>query len=273
MNKTVLITGTSTGIGREAVIKFQKEGWNVVATMRSPEKEEELKKLDNVIVTKLDVQDLSSIDEAINVGISNFGVIDVIVNNAGYGLMGTFESASRESIQRQYDVNVFGLFDVTRAVLPHFRENKNGLFINISSVGGRMTFPITSLYHSTKFAVEGFTESVHYELAPLGIKAKIIEPGAVATDFGNRSLDFQHNEDLTEYNQFVSNIMETYQEMMKPESASTPDLIADIIYRAATDDKDQIRYRAGQDAEMFLGARDQMNDEEFIGMLKQNLKI
>ena len=197
MSKTILITGSSTGIGRAAAIKFQKEGWNVVATMRSPQKETELNQLDNVIVERLDVQELASIESAMNAGIEKFGKIDVVLNNAGYGLMGSFESAKRESIQRQYDVNVFGLFDVTRAALPHFRANKSGMFINISSVGGRITFPLISLYHSTKFAVEGFSESVHYELAPLGIKVKIVEPDGVATDFGGRSLDFQHDESLT----------------------------------------------------------------------------
>ena len=200
MSKTSLITGSSTGIGRAAAFKFQQEGWNVIATMRTPEKEEDLGKLENVLVTRLDVQDLASIDAAIAQGIDNFGKIDVVVNNAGYGLMGTFESASRESVKRQYDVNVFGLFDVTRAVLPHFRANQSGMYINISSIGGRMTFPLISLYHSTKFAVEGFSESLHYELDPLGIQVKLVEPGAIATDFGGRSMDFQHDESLAAYN-------------------------------------------------------------------------
>ena len=190
-SKTILITGSSSGIGRATAIKFQQEGWNVIATMRSPEKESELNNLENVFVTRLDVQNIDSIESALKAGIEKFGKIDVVLNNAGYGLMGTFESASRESIRRQFDVNVFGLFDVTRAILPHFRSNKSGVIINISSIGGRMTFPMMPLYHSTKFAVEGFSESLHYELEPLGIQVKVVQPGGVATEFAGRSLEFQ----------------------------------------------------------------------------------
>ncbi len=273
MSNTILITGSSTGIGKAAAIKFQAEGWNVIATMRTPEKATDLKNLDNVLVTRLDVQDLDSIDQAIKEGVDKFGKIDVLLNNAGYGLMGTFESATRESIQRQYEVNVFGLFDVTRAILPHFRSNKNGRYINVSSIGGRMTFPLISLYHSTKFAVEGFSESLHYELEPLGIKVKIVEPGAIATDFGSRSLDFQHNENLTDYNEFVGKTMKSFEQSMNPENMSKPELVADVIFNAATDDTDQMRFHAGPDAEQLLGARKAMGDQQFFSMLKGQLGL
>lgn len=273
MSKTILITGSSTGIGRAAAFKFHQEGWNVIATMRSPENETELHKPDNIHVTRLDVQDPSSIDQAISEGISIFGKIDVVLNNAGYGLMGTFESASKESVDRQFGVNVIGLFDVTRAVLPHFRANKSGMFINISSIGGKMTFPLMPLYHSTKFAVEGFSESLSYELASIGAKVKLVEPGGVATDFGGRSLDFQHNESLTEYNELVSGVMTAFQNLMDPASMSTPEQIAEVIYTAATDGSDQLRYRAGADAEQLLTARKQMEDADFFGMMRQNLQL
>ena len=273
MNKTILITGSSTGIGRATVLKFQKEGWNVIATMRSPEKEEILNTLDNVLVNKLDVQDLGSIEKSVKEGIEKFGKIDALLNNAGYGLMGTFESASREAIERQFNVNVFGLFDVTKALLPHFRENKQGVIINISSIGGRMTFPLMPLYHATKFAVEGFSESLHYELQPLGIKVKIVEPGGVATDFGGRSLDYQHNENLTAYNDFVTTTMAGFGKAFDADTMSTPELIADVIYTATTDNSETLRYRAGEDAKQLLKARDTMKDGEFIGMMKKNLNI
>lgn len=273
MNKTILITGSSTGIGRASAIKFQQEGWNVIATMRNPEKENELIKLNNVLVNKLDVQDLNSIESSIKEGIQKFGQIDVILNNAGYGLMGTFESASREAVSRQFSVNVFGLFDVTRVILPHFRKNKTGIIINISSIGGRMTFPLMPLYHSTKFAVEGFSESLHYELQQLGIKVKIIEPGGVATDFGGRSLDFQHDEKLSDYNHFVTHTMGAFDKAFETETMSTPDIIAEVIYTAATDNEATLRYRAGEDAKQLLQARDSMNDNDFIGMMKSNLNL
>lgn len=272
MSKTVLITGTSTGIGRAAAVKFQNEGWNVIATMRTPEKESELGNLDNVLLTRLDVQDHESITEAIAAGIEKFGKIDVVVNNAGYGLMGTFESTPRENIQRQFDVNVFGLFDVTRALIPHYRENKNGMFINISSIGGKMTFPLISLYHSTKFAVEGFTESLSYEMKEIGVKVKLVEPGAIATDFGSRSMDFQHNPELTDYNKIVGAVQAAFQGN-DSSIYSSPELVADVIFNAATDGTDTMRYRAGKDAEQLLDARKAMSDADFTAMMRSNMKL
>jgi len=273
MNKTILITGASSGIGKATAKKFHAEGWNVIATMRNPENETELNQLDNVLINKLDVQDLKTIESSLNEGIEKFSKIDVVLNNAGYGSMGTFESASRESVSRQFDVNVLGLFDVTRATLPHFRKNKDGMFINISSVGGKMTFPLMPLYHSTKFAVEGFSESLHYELNAIGVKVKIIEPGGVNTDFGGRSMDFQHNEDLSEYNNFVSGVMDKFENMMNPESMSSATQIAEVIFTAATDGSNTLRYRAGEDAEQLLSARKTMEDSDFIQMMKSNLNI
>ena len=269
MSKTIFITGSSTGIGKATAKLFQQKGWNVVATMRTPEKETELNTLDNVLVTKLDVQDLDSITAAVNGGIEKFGTIDVVLNNAGYGLMGTFESISRESITRQFDVNVFGLFDVTRAVLPHFRKNNAGMFINVTSVGGKVTFPFISPYHATKFAVEGFSESLSYEMEAIGVVVKILEPGAVATDFGSRSLDMQHNQDLSEkYNALLAKTTASFQSRTQ-ESISTPDMTAEVIYTAATDGSKQLRYIAGADAEKLIQARKAMEDKEFQSVIKK----
>lgn len=187
--------------------------------------------------------------------------------------MGTFESASDESVRRQFDVNVFGLFDVTRAALPHFRANKSGTFINISSIGGKMTFPIMPLYHSTKFAVEGFSESLQYEVEPFGVKVKIVEPGGVKTDFGDRSLEYQHDEKLTEYNEFVGGVMEAFSKAFDADSISEPEVIADVIFTAAIDESNTLRYRAGADAEQLLEARKTMSDNEFTSMMKQTLNI
>ena len=125
-----------------------------------PENETELNKLENVQLEKLDVLDLASIDKAIKNGISKFGRIDVLLNNAGYGAYGPLESYPRENILRQFNTNVIGLLDVTQAILPHFRVNKTGVIINISSIGGQMTFPLGTLYHGTKFAVEGISEAL-----------------------------------------------------------------------------------------------------------------
>src|SRR5258706_1369432 len=162
--KTVLITGTSSGFGKTAARLFAKKGWNVVATMRRPETEKELGGLEDMLVARLDVQDQSSIAEAIEAGIARFGRIDALINNAGFGLYGLFEATAVEKVREQFDVNVFGVMDVTRAILPHFRKNKRGLILNVSSGAGGSTMPMTSLYLASKLALPGFSESLPYEL-------------------------------------------------------------------------------------------------------------
>ena len=269
MKKTILITGASSGIGKATAIHFQQHGWNVIATMRTPEKETELNELDNVLLEKLDVLDLEGIERAVQNGIARFGKIDALVNNAGYGAYGPLESFPRENIIRQFNTNVIGLLDVSRAVIPHFRENKDGVIINISSIGGQMTFPLGSLYHGTKFAVEGISESLHYEMAEIGVKVKIVEPGFIATDFGGRSFDFQAGE-VNDYQPLINAVMQQWQ---NPENVVSPaSLVADVIYTAATDGTDQLRYRAGDDAHFLLDSRKKMTDKEFISMMKDQLE-
>lgn len=266
MNKTILITGASSGIGKETAKLFQAKGWNVVATMRNPENETELTALQNVLVTNLDVLDLQSIENAVKAGISKFGKIDALLNNAGYGAYGTLESFSREKIVRQFDTNVIGLLDVTKALLPHFRENKNGIIINISSIGGKMTFPLGALYHGTKFAVEGISESLSFEVEQFGGKVKIIEPGAIATDFAGRSFDFSNDETFTEYQSMVGKVMEALPALF--DTASPASLVAEVIYEAATDGTNKLRYHAGEDAKAIIENRKQYDDETFIGGMK-----
>lgn len=180
MTKTILITGTSSGLGKATARLFAHEGWNVVATMRRPEEERELVQLPNVLVTRLDVQDRVSITTAIEAAIARFGQIDALLNNAGFGLFGLFEATPPEKVAEQFNVNVFGVMDVTRALLPHFRQNKGGLILNISSGAGVFTLPMLSLYCASKFALEGFSEALSYELASQNIVVKIIEPGGIA---------------------------------------------------------------------------------------------
>jgi NADP-dependent 3-hydroxy acid dehydrogenase YdfG len=266
MKKTILITGASSGLGKEAAKLFQSKGWNVIATMRTPENETELTTLDNVLVAKLDVLDLGSIENAVKSGIQKFGRIDVLVNNAGYGAYGSLESFSREKIVRQFNTNVIGLLDVTKAVLPHFRQNKSGVIINISSIGGKVTFPLGALYHGTKFAVEGISESLSYEVEQFNGRVKIIEPGAIATDFASRSLDFSNDETQTEYQPLVGKVLAGLPALYK--TASSASVIASVIYEAATDGSNQLRYTAGEDAKVLIANRKQLDDDVFIGGVK-----
>ncbi len=271
MKKTILITGASSGIGKATAMLFQQKGWNVIATMRSPEKENELTKLENVLVTKLDVLDPVTIENSIQKGIEKFEKIDVLLNNAGFGAFGPLEAFPRESISRQFNTNVLGLLDVTRAILPHFRKNTDGILINISSVGGKMTFPLGSLYHGTKFAVEGISEALNYEMSAIGVKVKIVEPGYIATDFSGRSFDFKNDENMIEYQDIVNNVFKSFE--VDPSKISPPSLVADVIYNAATDGTSTLRYRAGLDAEELLNSQKKMNDEEFITMMKSQYNL
>lgn len=271
MSKTILITGASSGIGKETAKLFQSNGWNVIATMRSPENETELKQLENVLVAKLDVLDLDSIKTAFEEGIEKFGSVDVLLNNAGYGAYGPLEAFSREKIVRQFNTNVIGLLDVTKTVLPHFRQNKKGIIINISSIGGKLTFPLGSLYHGTKFAVEGISESLNYEVEQFGGQVKIIEPGMIATDFGGRSFDFSNDENITEYQYIVNALMTALPTMA--ENASPASVVAKVIFEAATDGKNQLRYTAGEDAKILIENRKQYDDATFIGGIKSQFEL
>jgi NAD(P)-dependent dehydrogenase (short-subunit alcohol dehydrogenase family) len=271
MSKTILITGASSGIGKTTAKFFQEKGWNVIATMRNPTKETELTALQNVLITRLDVEELDSIKSAVGRGIETFGSIDVLLNNAGYGAYGPLESTPLAKIRRQFDVNVIGLFATTKAILPHFREKQAGVVVNVSSIGGKMTFPLGSLYHGSKFAVEGLSESLHFELEPLGIKVKIVEPGMVKTDFGGRSFDFNNEPALSEYQGTIQAFMQgmgTYTEL-----ASEPQVVAEVIFQAATDNSDQLRYTAGSDAATLMKNRKAADDATFLQGIKEQFGL
>lgn len=266
MSKTILITGASSGIGKATAKFFHEKGWNVIATMRSPEKEEELTELDNVLVTRLDVQDHDSIASAMETGIERFGKIDVLLNNAGYGSYGVLEATPIEKIRRQFDVNVIGLLATTQAVLPHFRANKEGVIINVSSIGGKMTFPLGTLYHGSKFAVEGLSEALSFEMEAIGVKVKIIEPGVIKTDFAGRSFDFNNDESMVKYQGVVDRLFAAMGPLA--ESGSEPEVVAEVIYGAATDNTDRLRYTAGPDAKEIIANRKAADDATFLNGIK-----
>jgi NAD(P)-dependent dehydrogenase (short-subunit alcohol dehydrogenase family) len=240
MPKTILITGSSSGIGKATALHFAEQGWNVVATMRTPEKAGDWAQ-HNITLMRLDVLDEASIQQAINDTIAKFSSVDAIVNNAGYGLVGPFEASNHEQIKRQFDTNVFGLMNVCRAVLPHFRERREGTIINVASMGGRLTFPLYSLYHGTKWAVEGFSESLQFELLPFNVRVKIIEPGAIKTDFYDRSMEVMTKPGLTAYDAYVNKAMANMNKV--GETAPGPEKVARVIYQAATDGSGKLRYQ------------------------------
>ncbi len=265
MSKSVLITGASTGIGKAAAELFLARGWNVVATMRNPEAST-LAAHDRLLVAPLDVTDEQSIEAALITAKGRFGALDAVVNNAGYGLTGTFESMDEAQIRRQFDTNVFGLMAVSRRVIPVLRETR-GALINVASMGGRTTFPFFSVYHATKWAVDGFSESLAYELAPQGIRVRVIEPGAIKTDFYGRSNEFVHDRELTAYNELVDRGFKTMN--AAGDKGASPAVVAAAIFKAATDGGERLRYVVGADAKGLLALRRLLPFAAYRGLIRK----
>lgn len=263
--KTVLITGSSSGIGKATAKLFQSQGWQVLATMRKPEQEKELHQLKNVHCIGLDVTQLDNIHPTIDQIITKHGPVDVLVNNAGYGLIGALECATQTQIENQITTNITGLMILSQKLISHFRQNGKGTIVNISSVGGKLTFPFYSSYHATKWAVEGLSESLQFELQPLNIKVKVVEPGVVNTDFFSRSLQITDMDALPKYK-------ERYQKAeikMNVGSGSSPEYVAKVIFQAAISTSNRLRYKAGRDAKVLIWLRKIVGENIFQWIMKK----
>jgi len=270
MNKTILITGCSSGIGKAAAKLFASKSWNVIATLRAPDKETELTNSNNVLLARLDVQDRNSISRAIETGITRFGKIDALINNAGFSLSGVFEGIPREKIQEQFEVNVFGVMDVTRVLLPHFRKNKGGLIINVSSRAGLVGLPLLTLYCAAKYALEGFSESLAYELASQNIIVKLVEPsgGVSSTDFSKRMSDERAQiTSLADYDEFIARTNAAYAGM-RAKRMATADEVAQVLYDAANDSTNRLRYFTGEDTGNFIKAKREMSDPDYVDFMR-----
>ncbi len=262
-----MITGASSGIGNATAGLFASNGWNVIATMRDPDDGAALAS-DTTAVVALDVLDSNSINAAVSGAVDRFGAIDVLVNNAGYGAYGPLEATPMEVLRRQFDVNVLGLAEVTKAVLPIMRTRGNGVIVNVSSVGGRMVFPFGTLYHGSKWAVEGLSEALSFEVRLFGGRVKIVEPGGVNTDFGGRSFVFTNDESLEEYQALVRAFAEA-RANMDTSGNQEPEEVAEVIWEAATDGSDRLRYISGTGAQAMLAGRyDVQQDERFVEALR-----
>lgn len=270
MSKTVLITGSSSGIGKASVELFAKKGWNVAATMRDTTKSP-FHQLKNIKTYKLDVTDERSINSVFKNVIKDFGGIDVVVNNAGYGLDGVFEFIDDATIAKQFDTNVFGLMRVTRAAIEHMRPKHSGTIIQISSMGGRVTFPLYSVYHSTKWAVEGFSESLQYELNQFGINIKIVEPGVIKTEFYGASRVFAKPDKGLGYDDFVNQTETVAMESGK--NGVPPSIVANTIYKAACSNSKKVRYSSGRPAPQLLFLRKILPERMFYAIVSRSFKI
>ena len=216
MKKVVIITGASRGFGELIAKKFQKENFQVIATMRNVDSSPSLKKLENVDIKKLDVTVKSDIKNVVEYTVEKYGRIDILINNAGYGAFGFLEEASDEEIRNQFNVNYFGLIDCIKGVLPQMRKQKDGVIVNISSIAGRFGLPFTSLYNSSKFAVEGLTECLHYELSLFGIDIKTVAPGSFRTGFHD-SINFTEDEKKEDLDVVRENLKKALEDGIKNE--------------------------------------------------------
>jgi NAD(P)-dependent dehydrogenase (short-subunit alcohol dehydrogenase family) len=270
VSKTVLITGCSSGFGAATARHFADQGWNVIATMRNPADDPGLANLANTLVSRLDVEDQNSIETAIAEGIARFGRIDVLVNNAGFGAFGIFEETPRAKMLAQFNVNLFGLMDVTRAMLPHFRQNRAGCIVNIGSGAGVFALPMISLYCASKFALEGFSEALSYELADLGIAVKMVEPGGVtATKFGARSgAEAAGAESIPDYAPFITAAHDLFAALRAQRANATSEEVAAVIYQAATDTSDRLRYIATDDIMPLVKARRETSEEAYMAFMR-----
>ncbi|HTF30177.1 MAG TPA: SDR family oxidoreductase [Flavitalea sp.] len=256
MQKTIFITGASSGLGKASAKLFQSKGWHVIATMRNPQKESELTKLENVTVLKLDVTNPEQIQETVNKAIE-IHPIDVVFNNAGYGLVGALEAISDDQIVRQIDTNLLGVIRVTKAFIPYFRENRKGLFLTTTSIGGLVTFPLDSIYHATKWALEGWSEGLSFELKLHNIGIKTIAPGGIKTEFAGASLD------VAKHPAYEDGLQKLF-DLMSPSNFEPVEWIADTVYEAATDGKNQLRYVAGEFANQLYARRLEIGAEAAI---------
>lgn len=278
--KVAVVTGSSSGMGFETSLILARNGFHTYATMRKLEGEGS-KQITNITknenlplqVIQLDVNDDKSVNDAINAVIKEKDRIDVVVNNAGYDLMGALEETSMDEIKAQFETNIFGPLRVMQAVIPMMRKQGGGIIVNITSLGGRISFPLNSPYHATKFALEGLSESIQYELEPFGIKIIVIEPGGVGSNFlKNLKMAAKTSDPLNSpYRSIQSSMSEYFKQWAQ--NLTHPSEVAKVILQAVTSDNPDFRYVVGNDAKMTLESRRSMSDREFQDMIKKQINL
>lgn len=275
--KVAIVTGSSSGIGYATSLLLARNRFHTYATMRNIEKSADIQEIANkerlpLQVIQLDVNDDASIRNSIKRVERENERIDVLVNNAGYGLVGAFEDLSVEEIKSQFETNFFGIIRLTQQVLPIMRKQKSGTIVNVSSGAGRIGFPGMSAYVSSKFALEGLSESMSYELEPFGIRVVIIEPGVIRTNFkknsvmSKKSLD---NSSISPYSSIIQKIDSSISSII--EHATPPEEVAKAILHAITSNNPELRYLVGNDMIMMAETKKSMSDEDFRKMMMQSI--
>lgn len=273
--KVAVVTGSSSGIGLETALTLARNGFLTYSTMRNLAKSDNIKAVADkdhlpIRIVQLDVTDDTSVNHAVQSIIKETGRIDILVNNAGYALSGAFEDLSLEEIKNQYDTNFYGIIRTSQAVLQLMRKQRSGRIINISSGLGLFGFPGMSAYSSTKFALEGLSESMAYELDQFGIKVILIEPGVIRTNIGNSIVIAKKAKDSSSpYSLMMQKMGNNFKKFT--ENASSADVVANVVLEAAKSENPRLRYLAGKDMEMWMQSKNSMSDDEFYNSMKKNL--
>ena len=274
MEKVALVTGSSSGIGYETSLSLAREGYFTYATMRNLEKADIIKKIAEeenlpLKVIKLDVDDENSIENAVKTIIDEKQRIDVLVNNAGYGIWGTAEDVSIKEFKEQFETNFFSVVRMIQKIAPIMREQGSGNIVNISSIAGRIGFPVSTAYISSKFAIEGLSESLRYELGPFGVNVIIIEPGVIKTNFFDSMRTAKKADESDVYRDITIKVISGVK--MMAEMGTPPKEVANVIIKSLKEEKPLPRYVVGNDAAMFLEAKKMKTDIEFENYLKKEL--
>jgi NAD(P)-dependent dehydrogenase (short-subunit alcohol dehydrogenase family) len=273
-----VVTGSSSGIGLATSLALARNGYLIYATLRNLAKRDSIQSIAEkqhlpIRTVQLDVTDENLVKNAIQSILSESGRIDLLVNNAGYGLTGAFEDIGIDEIKALYETNLFGVIRVTQAVLPTMRKQGSGRIINISSGAGRIGYPGGSAYVSSKFALEGLSESMAYEIEQFGIRTVLVEPGFVSTNFGENIVIAKKAQDPNSpYSQMMMQMKSSSYRRKMIENASDADLVASVVVEAATAKEPNLRYLAGKDVQQMVAAKKNMSDEEFQKMIRQGVR-
>jgi len=260
--KVVLITGASSGMGKTTALFLSKLGFIVYAGTRKPEKLHDIKDT-NLIPIALDITDTKSIQTTINTIIKEENKIDILINNAGYGLVATVEDVTEEEMFEQFNINVFGVLRVCKAVIPKMREQNSGIIINISSFLGKIGLPLLTLYNSSKYAVEGITDSLRYELKDFNIRVHSIMPGFFSTNFAKDNLKVNSNtfQEDSAYSHLVKNLAPVIVDQIN--NGNPTDEVAELILEIIENEKFKARDTVGDKAKKFIPMKKELSDEDF----------
>jgi NAD(P)-dependent dehydrogenase (short-subunit alcohol dehydrogenase family) len=273
--KIAVVTGSSSGIGFETSLLLAKNGFRTFATVRNMEKAKDIRNVSDkgelpIQLVELDVSSNKSVDDAIDRIYDESKKIDVLVNNAGYSLIGALEDLTMDEIKAQFETNLFGTIRVMKAVLPIMREQKGGIIVNVSSLAGKIAFPLFPAYSGTKFALEGISESVRYETESSGIKIILIEPGTIKSNLASNAIVGQKaTEPSSPYASLIEALKKNTTRIM--EQGALPEEVAKVILKAISIENPESRYLVGSDAFQMIEARKRMSDQEFGVLIKQQL--